>query len=943
MEAIISIVSELGQYMVSPVLHHLGYLFRYKKNIDELRNEIRRLKYVKDRLQHAVDDATMKGDEIEVEVQTWLTKVCGICEETEKYLEHEGQANTKCSSIGSFPNLALRHRISRKAKKMKEAIFSEIQNGNRFDKVSYRPVLERIVDVKGYEAFETRTPILREIMEALKDPNVSMVGLFGMGGVGKTMLAKEVARRTKEENVFTHVVVATVSQTPNYKKFQLEIGDRLGLEFTEKCLSARGDRLRHRLRPEKKMLIIVDDVWEKLDLHDVGISFGDDQKGCKILLTSRFQDVLCNDMGVEKNFKIELLSEDEARSLFGKIVGDFVKNFDLQPLATQIVRECACLPIAITTVANALKNKSYPVWKDALQELKMSNPTNIKGMHANVYSTIKLSYNFLGSEEAKSLLLLCSLHEEDANITLNYLVKYGVGLGMFQGITKLEEARNRVLTLFESLKSSCLLLDGDYADTVKMHDVVRDVITSIGSKERQIYNIGSVAEINECLKKKKLKESYAISLLSTNVDKLPDRMECPLLEFFFINSINQSLEIPDNFFQETKELQVLDLTFLCFERLPSSLCFLQNLQTLCLFQCKLGDISLLGELKNLEILDLSRTNIKQLPEQIGQLTNLRLLDLRCCYDLEVIQPNIISNLQRLEELNMKASFTKWEIEGVNAEQSNANIRELKHLSHLTTLYMHIPHVNIVPEDLFSEKLERFNILVGDVFWYDKHGRSNPRTMLKLKLNKSCLLDKHGLKLLLERSEELYLDGIEGVNNVVYELHKEGFPRLKHLEFENNTEIRYILQPMEEIVLCSAFPSLESLYLNKLIVLENIFHGKLTAGSFGKLKSITVIKCDRLKSIFSLPIVKQLEEIEVSECKIMQEIVTCGNEHEAHSANNVADDVIVFTQLHSLILQSLPNLIQFFQSESREGHLFANVSMPLFNGKVNVHSLNLINV
>lgn len=423
------------------------------------------MKYLKDKVQHSVDEAARKGEEIENEVQNWLDRVKGISEEAEKYLEREGQANVNCS-IRSFPNLILRHQLSREAKKMTKGIVGEIQNGNNFDEVSYCPILERIVEVKGYESFGTRNTILRVMIESLRDPNVNMIGLYGMSGVGKTMLAKEMSRKAMEEKLFNQVVLATVSQILNYEKFQQEIGDKLGLKFTEKSFSARADRLRHRLRQEKKILIIVDDVWEKIDLYDVGICFGDAHKGCKILLTSRSQDVLHNDMGVEKNFLIPLLSENEAWILFSKIVGDAVKNFDIQPLASQIVRECACLPIAITTVANALKNKTTPVWKDAMQELRMSSPTNIKGMHANVYSSIRLSYNFLGSEEAKLLLLLCSLHKEDGNIAINYLLRYGWGLDMFQSVSKLEEARNRVLTLVESLKSCCLLLDGDYSHTV---------------------------------------------------------------------------------------------------------------------------------------------------------------------------------------------------------------------------------------------------------------------------------------------------------------------------------------------------------------------------------------------------------------------------------------------------------------------------------------------
>jgi putative protein kinase ArgK-like GTPase of G3E family len=51
-------------------------------------------------------------------------------------------------------------------------------------------------------------------MEALKDDKVNMIGLCGMGGVGKTTLVKEVGRRAKELQLFPEVLMATVSQNP---------------------------------------------------------------------------------------------------------------------------------------------------------------------------------------------------------------------------------------------------------------------------------------------------------------------------------------------------------------------------------------------------------------------------------------------------------------------------------------------------------------------------------------------------------------------------------------------------------------------------------------------------------------------------------------------------------------------------------------------------------
>ena len=84
-----------------------------------------------------------------------------------------------------------------------------------------------------------------------------------------------------------------------------------------------------------------------------------------MLLTSRNQDVLQDDMEVkvENNFKIEPLSKSESWTCFSKIVGDDLLSNDedseLKSTATQIVEQCACLPLAIVTVAHALKNKGF--------------------------------------------------------------------------------------------------------------------------------------------------------------------------------------------------------------------------------------------------------------------------------------------------------------------------------------------------------------------------------------------------------------------------------------------------------------------------------------------------------------------------------------------------------------------------------------------------------
>ena len=116
----------------------------------------------------------------------------------------------------------------------------------------------------------------------------------------------------------------------------------------------------------------MDDIHEKLEPDEVGISFGDEQKGCKTLLTSRSLNVLCDDMCVEKSFQVGPLSDNESTCLFNKLVGDLTEKPDFKNLATQIAERCGGLPSAIAKVASELKNKDLFVWRDILIRLERS-------------------------------------------------------------------------------------------------------------------------------------------------------------------------------------------------------------------------------------------------------------------------------------------------------------------------------------------------------------------------------------------------------------------------------------------------------------------------------------------------------------------------------------------------------------------------------------------
>ena len=119
----------------------------------------------------------------------------------------------------------------------------------------------------------------------------------------------------------------------------------------------RASKLYDRLKSENKILVILDNIWKHLELETVGIPFGNNHKGCRLLLTARDNTVLLS-MGSKDNFLIGNLTEQEAWRLFKIMNGDDVENCKFKSTAINVAKACGGLPIVLTTVARALRNKS---------------------------------------------------------------------------------------------------------------------------------------------------------------------------------------------------------------------------------------------------------------------------------------------------------------------------------------------------------------------------------------------------------------------------------------------------------------------------------------------------------------------------------------------------------------------------------------------------------
>ncbi|KAE8704738.1 hypothetical protein F3Y22_tig00110445pilonHSYRG00096 [Hibiscus syriacus] len=850
-----SLVSKAAEYTVDPTARQLSYLFKHKTKFLNLRSKVQDLKDARERVQQSVDSATRKGEKIFDDVRRWLTEADEkIYEQAAKQLEEDEEKATKRCFAGFCPDFKSRYQLSRKAEKEANAIAQLLTEKDAFKDVSYHPAVEVtdvIRSVKEYEAFGSRSVAFDEVMAALEDETVSKIGVYGMGGVGKTTLVKEVARQDKVKLSFDEVVFVPVTQTPKAVNLQNEIASQLGMKLdNDSSADVRAARLRDRLKKAKKVLVILDDIWVEQEVDTLGIPSADQHRGCKILMTSRKIDVLKR-MDSQPNISIETLKEDEAWNLFKKMAGHIVESSEIRSIAVEVAKRCAGLPIAIATIAKALKPKDKLFeWRDALRQLSKPSKTNFEGIPAYAYKAIELSYKFLEGEELGPIFLLCSIMGHNA--TVEKLLRYAIGLGFIHDVNTMEDSRDRVLTLVNSLTASSLLLEGSHPNRFDMHDVVRDVAQSIASRDRHW-----LALFEELPNEEKMKESQLISLQNAELNELLyHELECPTLDYFSIGMDHFSpLKISNDLFKGMQRLKVLEFGKTKFTTLPSSLGFLKTLCTLRLIDCALEDIAIFGELGNLEILDLRGSRMEMLPKEIGQLTRLKLLDLTECGRLKVISPNVLSSLSRLEELYLYYSFDGWEVEGIETPRGNASLVELQHLSRLITLEIHIPDVEAIPKDnLFLGKMKRFKISIGNETWKGSDlERVETSRMLKLQTNKIIHL-VNGIKLLLGKTQNLYLFRLEDVEEMLY------------------------------------YPSVES---------------------FGQLRSLRVELCDRLKNLFSFSIARThhlLEVLEVSDCKNLTELIV---EKEEISEN----DTLEFSKLRILTLDRLDKFNGSWHSEN----------------------------
>ncbi|CAI9779545.1 unnamed protein product [Fraxinus pennsylvanica] len=879
-------------------------MFCYDSKIETLRDKVKYLEIEETEVRELVRQAKNNVLDIKSYVEEWLQNVDEIKKAADKIFQDAKNSEMQCLFF-ICPNLKTRFSLGKDATEKTAEVAKLLDEGKLFQNVAEprQPVQIPYRNPGDFGAFETRISIKKDIMDALKDKDISIIGICGMGGVGKTTMAKEIANEAKVDKLFDEFPWADVSHEPDVTKIQDQIAEKLGLkikDYTDK--DERAELLRKRLGGDrsKSILLILDDVWEDTVLETIGVPSAGDDKGLKILLTSREKDA-CKRMKAQKIFDVNILNEKESWELFKEKaeISDDVTNV-IKGIAEEVTRECRGLPLALVTVGRALSKKPEPTWKNALEELRNSRVANIKGLQKLVYSRIKLSYDYLESEEAKSLLLLCSLYPEDRWIHIEDLVRYAWGLELFKDTTTLITTIYKVNSIVDNLKSCYLLLSKKNEEWVKLHDVVRDVCLQIASKDKHAYMSKHIG-LKEWPKHGNDESYSAISLTSNELNQLPSGLEYPNLKFLKVYCDEQSLNMSKEVFANMKELRVLDFSNMRIQ-IPSSIQLLTNLRTLCLDQCTLNtENSTIGNLKKLEVLSFWASALDHFPEDIAELSNLRSLDLRFKHSSSYcpLPHGILLQLKKLEELYLGVV----EIRDEELEQRGYIIKEISSLTGLNTFQIstHDPQFLLqILQVLCIEKLERFHIELTDLEYahenilkYYYFGRR-----LHIRgITYESMLSQPAIDSLMRKtghlSIEMNMNGLEDHSQQVME--------------RKNMLDEYGFEYLNGYHLIGAFDGLHEINLNGIPKMKHLFKGVIKPPSLYNLTFLTIKGYPSLKSLFSESValgMVYLQSLHISDCKMLEEIVSMDMEQ------NEITQMLQFPKLQEITLEHLRNFKSF---------------------------------
>ncbi|XP_031281328.1 probable disease resistance protein At5g43730 [Pistacia vera] len=303
-----------------------------QENLTSLRQTRDELEDISKDVRSRVEHAEQQYRKHTNQVEGWLERVQLKLQEVQNILlKGEQEIQKKCLGSCCPRNCYSSYKLGKEVIKGTKAVNDLINKGKEFkssddisEKLPSPPVDE--ISVKKTVGMDS---ILNEVWRCLDDHKVSVIGIYGIGGVGKTTLLKKLNNKfINERREFDVVIWVTVSKEVNLDGIQEVIRHKLQIPYetwdkktdehsraTEICRSLS----------RKKFVLLLDDLWERIDLPDMGVpDVSCHQNGSKIVFTTRSEHV-CHSMDAAvKKFEVKCLSFEKSFELFRQCVTEDV-------------------------------------------------------------------------------------------------------------------------------------------------------------------------------------------------------------------------------------------------------------------------------------------------------------------------------------------------------------------------------------------------------------------------------------------------------------------------------------------------------------------------------------------------------------------------------------------------------------------------------------------
>ncbi|KAA8549815.1 hypothetical protein F0562_001499 [Nyssa sinensis] len=887
-EAVVSVVVQsLGHLLVTEA----NLLFGVNEEVVQISNELRMMKcFLKDAdlrqnedqmLRHWVGEIREMAYDVEDVVEIFVFKV-----ESQR---RGGMRNILKRYTCILNEAVARHKVGLKIQAIKTRVSdltsrlqtygirelvegegsSSASEGRRLLRMSYPHVVD--------EDFVGLQQDVEKLVEKLVNENEQclVVSIFGMGGLGKTTIAKKVYHHGRVRNHFDGFAWVFVSQQWQTRDILEGILIKLVLEKRDQIMKMGYVELLQQLCEilrRKKYLVVLDDIWST-EVWDSLRRVFSNEAGSKILLTTRSEKVA----HVDPNgflYRPRFLTEDESWELLQTKVfwnrdGEDSRNYtELENLGREMLRHCSGLPLAVVVLGAVLAARP-PVpheWMLVNNNVEMYLGEG-KGHNQGygVSEILALSYYDL-PYKLKLCFLYLGKFPAEFEIPAQKLCQQWVA----EGLVSLEEIEEEKActdvaeSYLHELAEKCMVQVRVKESTgriksCRLHDVMRKLCLS-KAEEENFLNVVDFGHGNEKVEYTSWSKTRRLAFyLDPKVDtfvppgkEISQNLRSALFFTPYGNIGGEFIPKLKSLLNNFKLLRVLDLGGSIYERLPKAIGKLYHLRYLSIKGSRMWRLtSAIGKLEYLQTLDLRVKNgVYSMPNEMWKMEQLRHLYL----------PNMIDQgrfrLDGFRDLEILVNFYS---RGCDVKDDIFKLKKLQKLAATLILFDVKELESMVKYLTTTAELLRHSSLQ---FCYTAFCSEQEQKLLKE------LLECHHLyKLYLTGHIGKLPDGqyfSKNLTNLTLELSHlkedpmatlQKVPMLRRLGLSS-----YAYVGKEMVCSRMGFPQLSSM---NLFNLPNLEIWRVDEGAMPNLSTLTINSCHKLKMIpDGLRFLTSLQELEI---------------------------------------------------------------------------------